>query len=141
LEALFRQLAFKELRQQSSIRVERDNCFVANGRPHVDRKVLTQQRNKLVGNDLELVKVEEGVGVPAQDELRAPVHDPRPRAHTIARRAILRKPDETHGNVHSRLQSVLRDQPGIDGFVARAGFEDNRPREALEEPIDIVGLM
>src|SRR6185503_11204298 len=115
--------------------------FVANGRSSVDRKTLTQQRNELVGNDRELVEVEKRVNVLEQDELGAAVHDARERAHAIARRAILRKPDEAYSDVHSRLEHVLHHQPRIDGLVARAGLEDDGPLESLEERIHIVGLM
>ena len=55
--------------------------------------------------------------------------------------AILGKPDEAHGDVHSRLERVLHHQPGIEGLVARAGLEDDATTGIVEEPIHIVGVM
>ena len=55
--------------------------------------------------------------------------------------AILREPDESDGHIHSRLERVLRHQPRIEGLLAGSGLEDDRPREAAEEPVHVGGLM
>jgi len=95
------------------------------------------KERRLIGCDGELVQTEARLPGVEQDELRTAVREEGSDAHVIAGRAILRQPDEAHGDIPPRLQRVLRDEPRIERLLARAGLEDDTPRKGPEELIHI----
>src|SRR5262245_36873776 len=85
--------------------------------------------------------MEQGALFMEQEQLRTAVGGARQCAHAIACRTIFGEPHKSYGDVHARLECLLRHYPRIDGLVARSGLEDDRPPKAIEEPVHVVCLM